>query len=145
MTTSLVAVPAPASAGGESAVRGPRSYYLAGPMSGYPDGNYPAFTAAAAALRRRGYTVVSPHELHGGDVTLPYAHYIREDLRALLECDAIVLLPGWQNSRGAVLEQHTAHTLGLPMVELDEQHNLHPFDAGTTRGGQPWGTCHCHR
>ena len=37
--------------------------YLSGPMSHYPDSNFPAFAAKAQALRVQGITVVSPHEL----------------------------------------------------------------------------------
>ena len=37
--------------------------YLAGPMSGKPQMNFPAFEKAAKSLRRRGHDVVSPAEL----------------------------------------------------------------------------------
>lgn len=37
--------------------------YVGGPMTGFPQFNFPAFDAASADLRRRGFTVVSPAEL----------------------------------------------------------------------------------
>lgn len=47
--------------------------YLAGPMRGVPHFNFPAFHAAAAELRARGYVVFSPAEAdndrHGADIS----------------------------------------------------------------------------
>ena len=37
--------------------------YVAGPMRGYVDYNYPAFDSACEVLREAGYDVVSPHEI----------------------------------------------------------------------------------
>ena len=37
--------------------------YLSGAMTGYPDLNFPAFHAAAKALRERGLVVVNPAEI----------------------------------------------------------------------------------
>lgn len=93
------------------------SIYIAGPMSGYPDLNYPAFHRAAADLRAQGYVVVNPADHHDHETEQPWEWYIRKGLAALLTCDAIVLLPGWQNSRGARLERHVAEVLGM-RIEL---------------------------
>lgn len=88
--------------------------YIAGPMTGLPDFNYPAFHAAAAKLRAAGYTVVSPAELtdHAPD-DADYATFFRAGIRALLECDAAFFLPGWEESRGAVAEYYVARALGM--------------------------------
>lgn len=99
------------------------TYYLAGPMSGYPEFNYPAFTAAAESLREQGLTVISPHELHDGDTSQHWTCYLRRDLRALLDCDEIVLLPGWEKSRGACLEVAVAEALMMPCRPLAEHVN----------------------
>lgn len=88
--------------------------YIAGPMTGYQEHNYPAFIDAAATLRDLGHDVVSPHELHDDDMTRPFDWYLRRDLAALMTCDAIALLPGWAQSRGARLEHHVACGLDMP-------------------------------
>ncbi len=86
--------------------------YLAGPMSGIDDFNFPAFESAFSALSEKGIDVVSPHRIEHhepqGRGTLPYATYIRAGLKLLLECDVIILLPGWQRSKGALIEMNTA-------------------------------------
>lgn len=92
--------------------------YLAGPMTGYPDHNFPAFAGAAAALRERGHNVLSAHEilhdgLPGDLANLPHERYLRDDLKEMLECDGIVLLPGWPRSTGARLELSTALALKM--------------------------------
>lgn len=91
--------------------------YIAGPMRGYADDNFPAFERAAARFRALGHDVVSPHELtetvHGGARDLPPRTYMQTDIAALITCDAIALLPGWERSTGARCEATIAVTLGL--------------------------------
>jgi len=99
--------------------------YLSGPMSGLPEFNYPAFQAAAERLRAQGSTVISPHELPAncpGCTNIgehSWAQHMRVDLAALLTCDVIVLLPGWQQSRGAQLEKTVAEAIGLMIVDYE--------------------------
>ena len=96
--------------------------YLAGPMSGHPDFNYPAFHDYARRWRAMGWTVENPAEAHDGRQDLAYSDYVRYDLEALRACDAIALMPGWDgpNARGSVWEQAVAvHYLGLPAFPAD--------------------------
>lgn len=86
--------------------------YISGPMSGMPDLNFPAFHAAAAALRAAGYVVVNPAEFGEGEGKT-WADYLRKDIRALMDCTDIALLDGWESSRGARLERHIALELGM--------------------------------
>ena len=97
--------------------------YLPGRMSGLPEFNYPAFASAAKRLRSQGHTVVSPHELPAdcpGCANTGHEHswaeHMRVDLAALLTCEVIVMLPGWQQSRGAQLEKTVAEAIGLSVV-----------------------------
>ena len=91
--------------------------YLAGPMSGLPNHNYPAFKAAAEQLRGQGVQVISPHEITPpGNGPWSWQEHMRVDLAALLTCEDIVLLPKWETSRGAQLEKTVAEALGLSVV-----------------------------
>ncbi len=89
--------------------------YLSGPMSGIEGCNRPAFEAAYAKLKAAGHEVVSPHEAPSMD---SWEDYMRHDLRMLLDCEVIALLPGWMASRGAQLEYRVASDLGFDVMEL---------------------------
>jgi hypothetical protein len=88
-------------------------------MSGIPEFNFPAFEEAARVLREQGVEVISPHEVNPPDgVERPWAWYLRRDLVALMEADAIVRLPGADASRGSRLECHVGAELGMDIFEL---------------------------
>lgn len=86
--------------------------YIAGPMSGLPQLNFPAFHAAAAHVRAMGLEAINPAEINP-DTTASWSDCMRADIAQLVTCDAILLLPGWEKSRGATLEHHIAQTLGM--------------------------------
>jgi len=90
--------------------------YIAGPMTGYPELNFPAFHAAAARLRDLGIDAVNPAEINP-DKGMSWKECMRTDIAALVTCDAIHLLEGWQNSKGATLEAHIAERLELEVIE----------------------------
>lgn len=89
--------------------------YLAGPMSGIEALNFPAFHAEAARLRALGHEVANPAEINI-DPTAGWAACMRADIAQLVTCDGVALLPGWQASKGARLEEHIATTLGMASV-----------------------------
>lgn len=93
--------------------------YLSGPMTGIPEFNYPAFHATTAKLRAAGYEVVNPAEVNP-DASLSWQQCLREDIKHLCDCEALALMPGWQNSQGAHLEMHIAHRLGIKIHFVEE-------------------------
>lgn len=133
--------------------------YIAGPMTGYVDFNYPAFNAAAKVWRKAGHDVINPAENEGGDTSKPYAYYMRQDIELVLSVEAIAVLPGWQKSRGAALEVSIGRILEYPIFDalttepyeetaVQEAQRLvhgdrgaaygHPID-DFTRTGRLWG------
>lgn len=89
--------------------------YLAGPISGIKDDNKPAFEEAERKLIRRQYVVVNPHKLdHSDNSEGDWFKYMRVCISAMLQCDGIVLLDGWEESEGAQKEIRLATGLNMP-------------------------------
>lgn len=116
----------------------PRSCYLAGPMRGYEDWNFPLFRRAARYLREKGWEVFSPAERDEQDPNHPtieewkeaeasfstaplsFAEYMSHDLPMVCKADSIVLLPGWEKSQGARLEARVAIETGKDIFTATE-------------------------
>jgi hypothetical protein len=94
--------------------------YLSGPMTGLPEFNYPAFREATKTLRDKGFDVFDPSEMFGGDSSRDKSEYMREDIKALLDCSLVVLLPGWENSEGAKLEVEVARQCNIPVKSIGD-------------------------
>lgn len=97
--------------------------YIAGPMTGVPDYNFPLFFEVEKKLKALGYKVENPAKNNGRTLAaaiadareekMTWAEYMRRDIVRLAKADAIVLLPGWYLSRGAALEARIALELGM--------------------------------
>lgn len=105
--------------------------YIAGPMRGIRHFNFPAFDAAKDEVLQLGFDPVSPADLDrdtGFDETAFPDDYdwidlgkigfnlheaLDRDIAALKNCQAIYMLDGWENSRGAKAEKALAEWLGL--------------------------------
>ena len=109
--------------------------YVAGPMRGIKDFNFPAFAAATARLRSEGHLVFNPaerdEETFGKDIGKSPNGDLRDavqrgfSLRVALghdmawiceHADAIYLLPGWEASKGARAERALGEALGLEIL-----------------------------
>jgi hypothetical protein len=87
-------------------------------MTGLPEFNHPAFNAEATRLRGMGFEVVNPADAPKFNT---WVEYMRHDLVELLQkADALVYLPGWENSKGAGIEVYLAHSLGMPVCASDD-------------------------
>ncbi|MBU9830504.1 DUF4406 domain-containing protein [Rahnella sp. FC061912-K] len=88
--------------------------YIAGPMTGLPQLNRPAFIQAAMKMSFEKHVPLNPAILPDG---LTEADYMAVGLTMLQRADAIYLLTGWQFSAGARAEHALALKLGLEVIE----------------------------
>ena len=91
-----------------------KALYIAGPMTGLPEFNYPAFRAEATRLRALGFEVQDPSD---NPEQKDWQGYLRVALTQMLTCDAVARLPGWEGSRGARLEVYVAEAIDMPVFE----------------------------
>lgn len=86
--------------------------YLSGVITG--DNNYKSkFKRAEDYLKERGLEVINPAELNEGVEGYEWQDYMKADIKALLDCDAIFLIKGYESSKGALIEKSLAEGLGL--------------------------------
>lgn len=90
--------------------------YLAGPMRGYTDLNFPAFDSAKKKWELWGYEVISPADLDRKEGCTDNRGYVKRDVAAILTCDSIYLLKGWEDSIGASAEYFLARWIGLNIL-----------------------------
>ena len=112
-------------------------YYLAGPMTGLPKFNYPAFLDAAERLRREGFSILNPVDLDSKDAFnaalcspdglmpddgvagVSYGELLGRDVALIADkAGGVIVLPKWEKSRGARLEVFLAsRILGFDVWE----------------------------
>jgi hypothetical protein len=86
--------------------------YISGLISGRRDHNKEAFDQMEEFLISQGHVPINPHKLpHDHDKS--WESYMREDIKALCECDGIVMIRGSKRSPGAQLELLIARSLGM--------------------------------
>lgn len=93
--------------------------YVSGPMSGILHHNFPAFHAATKLLRDEGHTVINPAELNP-EPGKPWGECMRVDIREMMICDTVVVLPGWKESKGASLEVYIGKALGMNIIPIED-------------------------
>ena len=76
---------------------------------------------AAAVLRKKGHTPVSPLALDHKDPDF-YEAVIGTDITALLCCDAVLFMDGWEASKGCRLEHAAAEIYGKRIMYEKSNH-----------------------
>lgn len=105
--------------------------YTAGRYSGDVDNNIAIAREVAKKLWEAGHAVICPHlnTAHfEQDCTATYEQYIEGDLNMVARVDALVMIPGWEQSPGACNEREYALSLNMPVYEFPEVPHLHPTE-----------------
>lgn len=90
--------------------------YISGKIGDLSPTEYrPKFAAARERVSQQGHDPVCPvHDVpHEGAQDTTWLGFMRRDCKALLDCDAILMLPCWVHSKGANIERELARSLGL--------------------------------
>lgn len=113
--------------------------YIAGPMSGMIDLNYPLFFETEKRLIELGHNAINPARVDSSDDNTDTAlvaaiasintdaennrtweYYMQRDIPLMLKAEGLCLLPDWRRSRGARLEVMIAQTLKMPLYILKD-------------------------
>lgn len=120
----------------------PTKAYVAGPMRGYDQFNFPMFDKCALYLREElGWKVCSPaehdretgfDETRNGLTDFDFQAAMQWDLAAVLWADCVVLLPDWRESTGVGIELNAARATGKTLWEWHPMGvHLRPLHAET--------------
>jgi len=106
--------------------------YIAGPMRGYVEYNFPEFYRAEKLLATQypGCKVYNPARMDNeegfdekadgftddGQLLDHLRKWFPRDVEAIAKCDTIYLLEGWQSSAGATIEKQIAEMFGLTVM-----------------------------
>jgi len=89
-----------------------KKIYISGKITGIESEAPKLFALAEEGLKAKGYTVVNP-------ITIKHDHdkswnsYMKEDIKAMLDCDEVYMLKNWRESKGAIIELSIATAVGL--------------------------------
>lgn len=97
--------------------------YISGKITGIEDEAEKLFAEAEIILREMGCDPINPFTLnHEHDKS--WKSYMAEDIKALVDCDTIFMLPNWKQSPGARIERKLAKYLGIKIMYEESPSNF---------------------
>lgn len=98
-----------------------KKVYISGPITNMPNGNKFEFEKYENKFRVLGLEPINPHKLHTEEEekTFKWSDFMKADIKALIDCDLIAIMPGWEKSKGANIEVYVARNLEIPVINAD--------------------------
>lgn len=109
-----------------------KKVYLSGPITGKPNDNIEEFEKYKQKFKNLNYEVVNPHDLftrefvddlnrklENKEITFEEYHdtFMRTDIKAMMDCDFVAVLNGYENSKGANIEVYIARNINMPIID----------------------------
>jgi hypothetical protein len=96
-----------------------KKIYIAGKVTGEPIAECTMkFGTAQKLIESMGFEVINPLAVVG-DFKSPWDSAMKKCIKALVDCDGMVILPCWQNSKGAKIERQLAEDLDITIFNYD--------------------------
>ena len=96
-----------------------KKVYLSGPITGMSNKNIEEFEKYEEKFRNLNFEVVNPHKLHTKEEEEKYtwSQFMKVDIKAMMDCDFVAVLKGWEKSKGANLEVYIARNIEMPIID----------------------------
>jgi len=108
--------------------------YTAGPITaGSPSERYRNCMRAwhyAMRLWKKGIGVICPqmNTFFMDNEEIPYNTFMQADYQMIVKaCGAVLLLPGWEDSKGSCMEKALAESRGIPVFKYTELEKLYDY------------------
>ena len=89
--------------------------YISGKITGDPDYKE-KFERVEKKLLECGYIPVNPIKVSPYDENKIWSDYMKEDIKAMMDCDAIYMIADWFTSKGARVEHTLAEILEIKII-----------------------------
>ena len=100
-----------------------KKIYIAGKVTGLPQQEVvDKFAKAQKVIEEMGFEVINPIVVVN-DFNTPWNVAMKMCLTALFDCSGIVMLPCWEDSKGARIEKELASSLGVELLYLEKWNN----------------------
>jgi len=94
--------------------------YISGPITGQEDTAEARFENSEKLLLEYGWDVVNPMKLNHDNHDKSWESFMKVDLKAMMECDAIYMMREWQGSKGAIMERDIAKKLKMKIIMFSD-------------------------